>query len=166
MAGSNMQQSPKLKDDCGFCRILQGKAQCLRVMENRSTLTFLDDRPLFPGHCLLIPKRHIETLFDLPDSLIKPIFANVRLLAKAVQEAMEADGSLVIINNRVSQSVPHLHVHIVPRRKGDGLKGFLWPRRLYAGAEEIDQVLLRLHSTIARLQRTEKHSRNSKQGNG
>jgi histidine triad (HIT) family protein len=161
-----MQQSVKLKDDCAFCRILQGSAKSFNVLQDRWTLTFLDDRPLFPGHCLLIPKRHIETLADLPDLLIKPIFANVRLLAKAVQEAMEAEGSLVVINNRVSQSVPHLHVHIVPRRKGDGLRGFLWPRRLYADQEEIDQVLQKLHSAIARLQQAGKRGRESSRGNG
>lgn len=149
-----MPRSPKLKDDCAFCRILQGRANCFGVFENRWTLTFLDDRPLFPGHCLLIPKRHIETLADLQASLIKPIFADVRLLAKAVQEAMDAEGSLIVINTRVSQSVPHLHVHIVPRRKGDGLRGFLWPRRRYADEQEVDQVVKKLRSAIARLQGT------------
>ena len=103
-------------------------------------MAFLDHRPLFPGHCLLVPKAHIETLADLPNDLIGPFFENAQLLARAVQVAMEAQGSFVAMNNRVSQSVPHLHVHIVPRTKGDGLKGFFWPRSKYKSESEIAAV--------------------------
>lgn len=161
-----MQRAYQLKQDCDFCKILQGKDECFRVFEDQWTLTFLDRRPLFPGHCLLIPKTHVETLGDLQISLVRPIFVNVRLLARAVQEAMEADGSFVAINNHISQRVPHLHVHIVPRRKGDGLRGFFWPRRRYADQSEIDQVLQKLRKAITRLEGTRVGQRNSKSRNG
>ena len=98
-------------------------------------MAFLDHRPLFHGHTLLIPRDHHETLADLPGVLVEPLFANARFLSTAVQEAMAAEGTFVAINNKVSQSVPHLHVHVVPRRRKDGLRGFFWPRRRYDGAE-------------------------------
>jgi len=100
-------------------------------------VAFLDHRPLFIGHTLLVPKAHYETLADLPAELVGPLFANVQLLARAVERAMEAEGSFVAINNRVSQSVPHLHVHIVPRRKKDGLRGFFWPRQAHPEEEKM-----------------------------
>ena len=101
------------------------------MLEDEPTLAFLDSRPLFPGHTLLVPRAHVETLPDLPDDLLRPLFANARLLAGAMEEAFGAEGSFVAINNRVSQSVPHLHVHVVPRRRKDGLRGFFWPRQGY-----------------------------------
>ncbi|HEV2113541.1 MAG TPA: HIT family protein, partial [Terriglobales bacterium] len=116
------------------------------------SFAFLDHRPLFPGHLLFITKSHIATLFDLPDSLLSPVFANVRLLSGAVMQGMRAEGTFVAINNRVSQSVPHFHVHIVPRRKGDGLKGFFWPRRAYKNDQEIESTLAELRSAIQALQ--------------
>ena len=116
-------------------------------------MAFLDHRPLFPGHCLLIPKSHFETLSDLPEGLIKPFFFNVQLLARAVETAREAEGSFVAMNNRVSQSVPHLHVHIVPRRRKDGLKGFFWPRHKYANEAEMLEVQEAIRSAIADMQK-------------
>lgn len=101
------------------------------VWRDDNSLAFLDHRPLFPGHVLLIPAQHYTTLADLPGNLVGPLFEAAQDLERAVETAMEAEGSFVAINNRVSQSVPHLHAHIVPRRKGDGLKGFFWPRRPY-----------------------------------
>lgn len=94
-------------------------------------MAFLDTRPLFPGHCLLIPRAHFETLPELPPELVEPLFANARLLSTAVPLALEAQGSFLAVNNKVSQSVAHLHVHVVPRNRKDGLKGFFWPRRGY-----------------------------------
>jgi histidine triad (HIT) family protein len=141
----------RFEEKCVFCNILRGRVECFRVFEDGSSLAFLDHRPLFAGHCLLVSKGHFQTLWDLPDPLIEPIFANVRLLARAVTEGMRAEGNFVAINNIVSQSVPHFHVHIVPRRKGDGLKGFFWPRRAYKDQQEIDATLTALHSAIARL---------------
>ena len=120
------------------------------VFEDDSTLAFLDHRPLFPGHCLLIPKQHYETLGDLPGELIAPLFANARMLAVAVERAMASEGSFVAINNRVSQSVPHLHVHIVPRNKKDGLRGFFWPRRKYESEADMERVQNAVRAGIER----------------
>ena len=146
-----MERQANFDEDCTFCKMIAGKMDCPKVFEDEHTLVFLDHRPLFPGHSLLIPKSHFETLADLPHSLIQPLFSNVQMLASAIQTAMEAEGSFVAANNRVSQSVPHFHVHIVPRRKGDGLKGFFWPRQKYKSAEEMNEVLAKLHEAIAKL---------------
>ena len=143
---------PVLKEGCIFCNIIRGAVPCFKVFEDDISLAFLDHRPVFPGHTLLIVKSHIETLLDLPDSLMGPLFANVRRLSQAVTQGMQAEGTFVAVNNRVSQSVPHFHVHIVPRRKGDGLKGFFWPRRAYKDQHEIDATLSALRSAIAELQ--------------
>jgi histidine triad (HIT) family protein len=116
------------------------------------SLAFLDRRPLFPGHCLLVPKDHYETIVDLPTKLIPPLFNNVQLLAQAVEKGLKAEGSFVAINNRVSQSVPHLHIHIVPRRRMDGLRGFFWPRHTYTDEYAILKIQNLLRSTIAKLQ--------------
>lgn len=105
------------------------------MFEDSISLAFLDNRPLFPGHCLLITKQHYVTLFDLPADLVGPLFLNARALASAVQRAMDADGTFVAMNNIVSQSVPHFHIHIVPRKRGDGLRGFFWPRHKLAEEE-------------------------------
>lgn len=114
---------------CKFCQVIAGNLASYIVFEDDVSLAFLDHRPLFPGHTLLVPKQHYETLEDLPAHLIAPFFGNAQMLVRAVEHGMEAEGSFVAINNRVSQSVPHLHVHIVPRRKKDGLRGFFWPRQ-------------------------------------
>jgi len=136
-----------VETDCPFCRVVSDEAAI--VFEDELTLAFLDHRPLFPGHCLLIPKRHYETLADLPGDLIGPLFRNARMLAGAVEQAMQSDGSFVAINNRVSQSVPHLHIHVVPRRKKDGLRGFFWPRQKYESAAEMERVRDAVRSAIA-----------------
>ncbi len=126
--------------ECLFCRIVARDVAAEIVLEDGACLAFLDHRPLFPGHVLLIPKCHVETLTDLPENLVAPLFSNARMLARAVESAMAADGSFVAMNNRVSQSVPHLHVHIVPRRKKDGLKGFFWPRKPYDDEAHLKSV--------------------------
>jgi histidine triad (HIT) family protein len=125
---------------CAFCEIVRGEAAAHVVFEDDASLAFLDLRPVFEGHTLLIPKAHHETLEDLPRDLIAPLFANAQLLSVAVVEAMGAAGSFVALNNKVSQSVPHLHVHVVPRRPKDGLRGFFWPRRKYASDEAMAAV--------------------------
>jgi histidine triad (HIT) family protein len=122
---------------CRFCAIAEGIEPAAVVLEDRVSVAFLDRWPLFPGHALLIPRLHVETLADLPPELVGPLFDNARLLSAAVEAGLGADGSLVAINNRVSQSVPHLHVHIVPRRRKDGLRGFFWPRRTYKDEAEM-----------------------------
>jgi histidine triad (HIT) family protein len=136
--------------DCAFCRIARTD-DGFRVFEDEYTIAFLDHRPLFPGHCLLIPKSHLETINDLSESLLAMLFGNVRMLSAAVEQAMRAEGTFIATNNRVSQSVPHFHVHIVPRTKGDGLKGFFWPRRKYKNTEEIGSVLSALRAAIAQV---------------
>jgi histidine triad (HIT) family protein len=136
---------------CIFCRIVSGEVAAPVVFEDETSLAFLDHRPVFPGHTLLISKEHYETLADLPAVLIQPFFANAQLLARAVEAALQADGTFVAINNRVSQSVPHLHVHIVPRRKKDGLRGFFWPRRAYDNSDEIEKMKNTIAGTVERL---------------
>jgi histidine triad (HIT) family protein len=113
---------------CLFCRIIAREESAHIVFEDSVSLAFLDHRPLFPGHCLLVTKKHYTTLYDLPADLLGPIFSNAQRLAEAVQRALQADGSFVGMNNIVSQSVPHFHIHVVPRKRGDGLRGFFWPR--------------------------------------
>jgi histidine triad (HIT) family protein len=120
---------------CLFCQIVRGDVAALKVFEDETSIAFLDHRPVFPGHCLLIPKAHFETLADLPANLVGPLFQNAQLLSRAVESAMEAHGTFVAMNNRVSQSVPHFHVHVVPRRRKDGLRGFFWPRYPYKDEE-------------------------------
>ena len=113
---------PTPGDGCLFCDIAAHKIEAKIVFEDAISLAFLDYRPLFAGHCLLIPKTHYATLADLPEDLVGPLFLNAQHLTKAVEAAMEAEGSFVAMNNVVSQSVPHFHIHIVPRKKGDGLR--------------------------------------------
>ncbi len=136
---------------CLFCKIVSGELKAAVVFEDRDTLAFLDHRPLFFGHTLFIPKKHFETLADLPSSVVAPFFERVQLISRAVQTAMEAEGTFVAMNNRVSQSVPHLHVHVVPRRKKDGLKGFFWPRTKYDNQEHLEQVRKLLDTEIRRI---------------
>ncbi len=121
------------------------------MFEDDVSLAFLDHRPVFPGHCLLVPKEHYETLDDLPGSLVGPLFAAVQTLATAIELGLNADGTFVAINTRVSQSVPHLHVHIVPRRRGDGLRGFFWPRQTYRDDEHIAEVEEAIREALGRI---------------
>lgn len=142
---------PSNSQTCVFCRIIRGEENAAKVFEDSLSLAFLDRRPLFPGHCLLVPKEHYETLADLPASLVGPLFQNTQLLDRAIEEGLEADGTFIAINNHVSQSVPHVHIHLVPRHFKDGLKGFFWPRQRYQNDAALEQVLERLRSAIARL---------------
>jgi histidine triad (HIT) family protein len=137
--------------DCAFCKIVRSESQSYNVFEDDLTLAFLDRRPLFPGHCLLIPKSHYETLIDLPASLVAPLFQNAQLLARAMEQGLQAEGTFVAINNHISQSVPHVHIHIVPRHKKDGLKGFFWPRQHYQDESAILSVQNALLTAIAQL---------------
>ena len=116
---------------CRFCAIVAGDETGHVVFEDASSLAFLDHRPLFPGHSLRVPRDHHETIWDLPDNLLATLFANARMLSSAIRSAMDAQGAFIALNNVVSQSVPHLHVHLVPRNRKDGLRGFFWPRQKY-----------------------------------
>lgn len=139
------------KNICKFCKIIRGEQPGYEIFEDEVSYAFLDHRPLFPGHSLLVPKEHYETLIDLPPNLVAPLFSNAQLLAQAMEEGLEAEGSFVAVNNRISQSVPHLHIHVVPRRKKDGLKGFFWPRHPYKDQETLADVQKRLRQAVERI---------------
>jgi histidine triad (HIT) family protein len=124
--------------DCTFCKIAAKTIAAAVVYEDDEVIAFLDARPLFPGHVLLCPRAHYSTLADVPRHLVSPFFLKGQLLTQAVETALQAEGTFLAINNRVSQSVPHLHLHIVPRRKRDGLKGFFWPRHKYENDEALE----------------------------
>ena len=117
---------------CKFCQIIAGEIPAHFVLDTDDVVAFLDHRPLFPGHTLVLPRDHVETLADLPEARVGPFFRQVQRVEAAVRTAVEAQGSFVAENNVVSQSVAHLHVHVVPRRRKDGLRGFFWPRTKYA----------------------------------
>jgi histidine triad (HIT) family protein len=136
---------------CVFCAIVAGTVPAYVVFESPSVLAFLDHRPLLPGHVLVIPKTHYETLGDLPEAEVGPYFLVVQRLAIAVEKGMRAEGSFVAANIRISQSVPHLHVHVVPRRTGDGLfsKTFQWIRRPYPSEAAIAEVQRVIQSAVA-----------------
>jgi histidine triad (HIT) family protein len=141
--------APELRDpNCVFCKIVAGERPAHIVLESEHAVAFLDARPVFPGHCLLVPRAHYETFGDLPPALVSELFLDAQRLAVAVEGAMEADGTFVAMNNRVSQSVPHLHVHVVPRRRKDGLRGFFWPRQRYETDEEMAEVAARIRARV------------------
>lgn len=137
---------------CVFCAIVRGESETFKVFEDELTVAFLDHRPLLHGHCLLVPKTHVETLPELPEGLVAPLFGTARLLARAVEEGLGADGSFVAINNKVSQSVPHLHVHVVPRRKGDGLfsQNLVWKRTPYRNDADRRAVQEKIRTAVER----------------
>lgn len=133
---------------CLFCDVVSGSEPAEVVLDEPEVVGFLDNRPVFRGHTLLVPRVHVDTLLELPDELTVPLFSAARRTAAAMTSALGAQGTFVAMNNVVSQSVPHLHVHVVPRTKGDGLRGFFWPRTKYedgeaaAFAERLRQVLV------------------------
>ena len=140
-----------MKDaECKFCAVARKELETSVVYEDDEVVAFLDHRPLFPGHCLLIPRDHIETLDDLPRERVGPFFETVQRLARAVERAMKAEGTVVALNNRVIQSVPHLHVHVVPRRKGDGLRGFFWTRTKYPDAAAERKVAAAIRAAMVK----------------
>ncbi|MEV4005913.1 HIT family protein [Actinomadura sp. NPDC049753] len=133
---------------CLFCEIIKGERPAHVVLDAPDAMAFLDTRPLFKGHTLLVPRTHYETLTDLPEDLLGPFFAQAQRLAKAMESVLEAAGSFVAMNNRISQSVPHLHVHVVPRNPKDGLRGFFWPRQKYASDTEAADYATRLAKAL------------------
>ena len=134
--------------DCVFCSIVAGDLPADVVLDEPDLVAFLDRRPLFPGHLLLVPREHVVTLPDLPARLRDPFLAAAQRIATAVVDELGAQGSFVAINNTVSQSVPHLHLHVVPRTKGDGLRGFFWPRGTYAVEDEAADYAARLRAAL------------------
>lgn len=134
--------------DCLFCRIADGEVPAHIVLADEEAVAFLDARPVFKGHVLVVPRAHHETLADLPPERVGPLFRRVRAVSAAMPAALGAQGSFVALNNAVSQSVPHLHVHVVPRTRGDGLRGFFWPRRKYADDAEAEDYARRLRAVL------------------
>ena len=134
---------------CIFCEIATGERAAHLVLDEPDVVAFLDHRPLFPGHTLVVPRRHVATLLELEPAVVGPYFETVQRVTAAVTSALEAQGSFVALNNVVSQSVPHLHTHVVPRRRKDGLRGFFWPRTKYADDDEAAVVAERIRSTLA-----------------
>src|SRR4051794_14822510 len=135
---------------CLFCSIIAGEVAAFVVEEDERAIVFLDHRPVFPGHCLVVPKTHYQTLSDLPEGEVGSYFQLVQRVTRAVETALAADGTFVAINNRVSQSVPHLHVHVVPRRQKDGLRGFFWPRQKYESEDQMREVAERVRRAVDR----------------
>jgi histidine triad (HIT) family protein len=133
---------------CVFCEIVAGKHPAAIVASDEAAVAFLDARPVFKGHVLVVPRAHVPTLIDLPAAALAPYFAVVQRLARAVEVGLGADGTFVAMNNKVSQSVAHLHTHVVPRRRKDGLRGFFWPRVPYASDEERDEFAARIRSAV------------------
>jgi histidine triad (HIT) family protein len=136
-------------EDCLFCGIVSGATPAEIVWRTADSIAFLDHRPLFPGHILLIPTRHVVTLADLPAAEVGPLFQVAQRLERAIETALGAEGTFIAINNVVSQSVLHLHVHVVPRRKGDGLKGFFWPRRKYESDEHLREIATKIRAALS-----------------
>jgi histidine triad (HIT) family protein len=136
--------------DCAFCSIVAGDVPAAMVLADDEVVAFLDRRPLFHGHTLVVPRRHVRTLTELDAAELGPLFERVQRIAAAIPAALGAQGTFIAVNNVVSQSVPHLHVHVVPRTKGDGLRGFFWPRTTYATGEA-ETVAARLREAIALL---------------
>jgi len=140
---------PPFDPACLFCSIVRGDTAAAVVNESSDTIAFLDHRPLFFGHTLLVPRPHYVTLPDLPAELVAPLFTQAQRLAQAMGDAFGAAGSFVAMNNVVSQSVPHLHVHVVPRNRKDGLKGFFWPRTKYRDAAHMAEVAAQIRAALA-----------------
>jgi histidine triad (HIT) family protein len=136
------------KGECVFCEILRGERPASFVLRDGPAHAFLDSRPVFKGHVLVVPPDHVPTLYDLPADQLAPFFGAVQRLARAVEEGLGADGTFVAVNNKVSQSVPHLHVHVVPRRRKDGLRGFFWPRAPYADDAEREATAARIRAAL------------------
>ena len=133
---------------CRFCAIVAGDERAHVIFEDEISIAFLDHRPLFPGHALLVPREHFETIWDLPDELVGPLFTNAKSLSAAIRTAMASEGAFVAMNNVVSQSVPQLHVHLVPRNRKDGLRGFFWPRRKYDSEEHMAQTAAAIRDVV------------------
>jgi histidine triad (HIT) family protein len=136
-------------DGCLFCAVVAGSEPGHVVLDEPDVVAFLDHRPVFKGHVLVVPRVHVVTLPDLPSDLLAPLFGAVARCCQAMVDGLDADGSWVAANNVVSQAVPHLHVHVVPRRRKDGLRGFFWPRQKYADEVEMSDYATRLRAALA-----------------
>jgi histidine triad (HIT) family protein len=134
--------------ECAFCDVIAGAVPAQTVLADDVAVAFLDRRPVFKGHVLVVPREHVPTLADLPAAVIGPFFLRVQRVSAVMPAALGCQGTFVAANNVVSQSVPHLHVHVVPRTKGDGLRGFFWPRGRYDSAAEAGEYASRLRAAL------------------
>ena len=134
--------------DCLFCRIIAGDLPAHVVLETDAAVAFLDIRPVFPGHVLVVPRTHYDTVMDVPTAELEPLFTAVQRVSRAIETGLAADGVFNGINNRVSQSVPHVHVHAIPRRRKDGLRGFFWPRHKYDSDDEAAKVAALIRDSV------------------
>lgn len=133
---------------CIFCNIVAKEIDAHVVLDDELVLAFLDTKPLFVGHVLVVPRAHVVTLPELPTNVLGPFFERVQSIARAIPKALGSQGTFVAMNNTVSQSVAHLHVHVVPRTKGDGLKGFFWPRTKYKTDEQMRETAAKIASEL------------------
>jgi histidine triad (HIT) family protein len=140
-----------MADGCVFCRIVRDEVKACRVYEDDRIVVFLDTGPIFPGHCLICPKQHVDNIHDLPVDLMQPLLGAAKLIGAAVERGLGAEGSFMALNNNVSQSVPHFHLHVIPRRRGDGMKGFFWPRRPYRDEAHIIEIQHALRRAVDEL---------------
>lgn len=147
-AKKNQETLFKSGESCTFCRIIKKEEEAYVLFEDSKTIAFLDLKPLFPGHMLLVPKEHYANIMEIPEQTIGPLFNNVKRLSLALEDSLGAEGEFIAVNNKVSQSVPHMHIHIVPRKFKDGLKGFFWPRYRYNNKEEILRVQEKIVSAL------------------
>lgn len=134
---------------CVFCAVISGAERAFVIHENERLIAFLDHRPLFHGHTLLVPKLHVQLLSDLPHDRVAEFFSTAQRLERAIESALDADGSMILINNVVSQSVPHLHLHVIPRRRKDGLRFWLGPRHPYDGQHRADTYAARIRAALS-----------------
>ncbi|HVM54575.1 MAG TPA: HIT family protein [Acidimicrobiales bacterium] len=137
-----------MAEGCPFCEVIAGAAGAAKVVDEERVVAFLDTSPVFKGHVLVVPRAHHETLVDVPEELLAPLFRTVQRVQRAIVDALGAQGTFVAANNTVSQSVPHLHVHVVPRTKGDGLRGFFWPRVKYDSTDDYEDHAARLRAAL------------------
>ncbi len=140
-----------MDENCKFCEVVNGKLPAKIVYKDEYITAFLDHSPVFYGHTLVIPNKHFNNIFDVDIETLYKLSKFVKTVSIAVKEAMKSDGVLIIMNNEVSQSVPHLHIHVIPRKFGDGLKGFMWPRKKYNNEEEEDDIASRIKNELKRL---------------
>ena len=134
--------------DCPFCAIARGELAASIVLRDEQVVAFLDTRPVFKGHVLVAPREHVPDLLELPRPLMEPLLTAVQRIARAMETGLSADGSFTAVNTKISQSVPHLHVHVVPRRKGDGLRGFFWPRTKYESDAEREEYADKIRQAL------------------
>ena len=140
--------SPRRVDGCAFCAIAEGRVPAARIADEPRALAFLDARPVIKGHVLVVTQDHVADLAELPEEDLEPLFGLARRVANALEKGLGAQGAFVGLNHRISQSVPHLHVHVIPRTKGDGLRGFFWPRRKYESKDEAEQIAAKIRGAL------------------